>query len=88
MPSAGIELIDSFRKDPEDIPEKASTAPTSESSSSALVVGVPIPSTSQKICSTLEFRFQDLLTKRRQRMSRLLYTGYRFQSMKTKMSMK
>ena len=71
MPSAGIEFIDSFRKDHVDVPEKAFTAPTSESSSSALVVGVPIPSNSQKICSTLEFRFHDLLTKSR-RMSRVL----------------
>ncbi|XWS31708.1 hypothetical protein CRYUN_Cryun23aG0099400 [Craigia yunnanensis] len=84
VPSAGIELIGSFCKDHEDVPEKAFTAPTSESSSSALVVGVSIPLSGQKLCSTLEFRFQDLLTKRQQRMSRFLYTGYRFQSMKTK----
>ncbi|XWS46673.1 hypothetical protein CRYUN_Cryun14cG0087900 [Craigia yunnanensis] len=48
VPSACIELIDSFRKDPQDVPEKASTAPTSESLSSALVLGVPIPSSGQK----------------------------------------
>ncbi|XP_022758013.1 DNA mismatch repair protein PMS1 isoform X2 [Durio zibethinus] len=84
VPSAGIELIESFSKNPEGILEKASTALTSESLSSALVVSVPMPSSGQRICSTLEFRFQDLLTKRRQRMSRILYTGDRFQSMKTK----
>ncbi|XVF32753.1 hypothetical protein REPUB_Repub17cG0110400 [Reevesia pubescens] len=84
VPSADIELIDSLHKDPEDVPEKASTAPTLESSSSSLVVAVAIRSSGQKICSTLEFKFQDLLTKRRQMMSRELYTGYRFQRMKTK----
>ncbi|TYG90047.1 hypothetical protein ES288_A12G152200v1 [Gossypium darwinii] len=71
VPSAGTEHSDLFHKNPEDVPEKASTVPTSESLSSALI-----------ICSTLEFRFEDLLTKRRQRMSRVLYTGYRFLSMK------
>ncbi|XVF72607.1 hypothetical protein PTKIN_Ptkin12aG0134300 [Pterospermum kingtungense] len=86
VPSASVELIDSFCKDPGDIPEKASTASTSEASSSALAVDVPIPSSGQKIYSTLEFRFQDLLTKRRQMMSRVLYAGYRFQSMKKKRS--
>ncbi|XVE73307.1 hypothetical protein DITRI_Ditri11bG0107100 [Diplodiscus trichospermus] len=84
VPSSGIEFIDSFCKDPEDIPEKASRAPTTESSSSALVLDVPIALSGQKIYSTLEFRFQDLLAKRQKRMSRILYTGYRYQSMKMK----
>lgn len=88
VPSADIELMDSFHKDPGDVPEKASTASTSESLSSALVVDVSIPLSGQKMYSTLEFRFQDLLTKRRQMMSRVLYTGYRFKSMKKKRSMK
>lgn len=88
MPSADIELMDSFHKDPGDVAEKASTASTSESLSSALVVDVSIPLSGQKMYSTLEFRFQDLLTKRRQMMSRVLYTGYRFKSMKKKRSMK
>ncbi|KAA3462489.1 DNA mismatch repair protein PMS1 [Gossypium australe] len=81
-PSAGTELIDLFHKNPEDVPEKASTVPTSESLSSALIVDAPVPPSDKKICSTLEFRFEDLLTKRRQRMSRVLYTGYRFLRMK------
>nr|KJB49942.1 hypothetical protein B456_008G146300 [Gossypium raimondii] len=82
VPSAGTELIDLFHKNPEDVPEKASTVPTSESLSSALIVDAPVPPSDKKICSTLEFRFEDLLTKRRQRMSRVLYTGYRFLGMK------
>ncbi|XP_040962778.1 DNA mismatch repair protein PMS1 isoform X2 [Gossypium hirsutum] len=82
VPSAGTELIDLFHKNPEDVPEKASTVPTTESLSSALIVDAPVPPSDKKICSTLEFRFEDLLTKRRQRMSRVLYTGYRFLGMK------
>ncbi|KAH1073988.1 hypothetical protein J1N35_026316 [Gossypium stocksii] len=82
VPSVGTELIDLFHKNPEDVPEKASTVPTSEYLSSALIVDAPVPPSDKKICSTLEFRFEDLLTKRRQRMSRVLYTGYRFLSMK------
>lgn len=88
MPSAGTELIDLCHKNPEDVPEKASTVPTSESLSSALIVDAPIPPSDKKICSTLEFRFEDLLTKRQQRMSKELYTSYRFLSMKKKRSMK
>ncbi|KAB2052684.1 hypothetical protein ES319_A12G139800v1 [Gossypium barbadense] len=82
VPSAGTEHSDLFHKNPEDVPEKASTVPTSESLSSALIVDASVPLSDKKICSTLEFRFEDLLTKRRQRMSRVLYTGYRFLSMK------
>ncbi|KAK8509841.1 hypothetical protein V6N13_093685 [Hibiscus sabdariffa] len=68
----------------EDVPEKASTVPTSESLSSALVVHPPKPPSDKKICSVLEFKFQDLLTKRRQRMSRALHTSYGFLRMKKK----
>ncbi|GMI69429.1 POSTMEIOTIC SEGREGATION 1 [Hibiscus trionum] len=69
---------------PEDVLEKASTVPTSESLSSALVVHAPRPPSDKKICSILEFKFQDLLTKRRERMSRALHTSYRFLGMKKK----
>ncbi|KAE8671299.1 DNA mismatch repair protein PMS1 [Hibiscus syriacus] len=88
VPYAGKELIDLFHKNPEDVPEKALTVPTLESLSSALVVDAPIPPSDKKICSILEFRFQDLLAKRQQRMSRVLHTSYRFLSMKKKRSMK
>lgn len=49
---------------------------------SGLAVDTPKTSSGQKICSTLEFSFQNLASKRQQRMSRLLRNNHKFQSLK------
>lgn len=51
---------------------------------SGSTVDAPKPSSSQKICSTLQFSFQDLASKRRQRMSRLLGSNHNFLSVQMK----
>ncbi|GFZ19434.1 DNA mismatch repair protein [Actinidia rufa] len=44
----------------------------------------PLPSSGSKICSTLQFSFKDLRTRRQQRLSRLQFSNYKSGRMKIK----
>ncbi|XP_050238999.1 DNA mismatch repair protein PMS1 isoform X2 [Mercurialis annua] len=72
-PSKGLENMS------EDLIVKTPSLPSS------LLLDVPKPS-SQKICSTLQFSFQELKAKRQQRLSRLQFSNYKSGGMKMKRS--
>ncbi|GKV04896.1 hypothetical protein SLEP1_g16990 [Rubroshorea leprosula] len=75
-------LVASSNKDLENMEDNSFAAPPSQSF--GLAVDAPVPSSGQKICSTLQFSFQDLVSKRQQRMSRVLSSSNRFQIVKMK----
>lgn len=56
--------------------------------SSGPILDSPRPSSGLQRCSTLQFSFQDLKTKRQQRLSRLQFTGYKHANVKLKRSLK
>lgn len=86
-PKANLASITSSSKDPNDMSEDhASEAPLSQPSGSLL--DSPAPSSGLKICSTLQFSFQDLRARRQQRLARLQSISPKFGAMNTKRSLK
>ncbi|CAL5352312.1 unnamed protein product [Camellia sinensis] len=63
--------------------DRSDAAPPLQSSISPSVTPMP-PSCGVKICSTLQFSFKDLRTRRQQRLSRLQSSNYTCQKMKIK----
>lgn len=85
-PKANLASITSSSKDPNDMSEDhASEAPLSQPSGSLL--DSPAPSSGLKICSTLQFSFQDLRARRQQRLARLQSISPKFGAMNTKRSL-
>ncbi|XP_059659544.1 DNA mismatch repair protein PMS1 isoform X2 [Cornus florida] len=83
LPLADVKLTastsENFINMSEDLPD---AAPPLQPSGSSL--DIPSPSSGLKICSTLQFSFKDLRTRRKQRLSRLQSSNYTCGRMNTK----
>ncbi|KAE8009504.1 hypothetical protein FH972_005936 [Carpinus fangiana] len=82
VPSFTTASVASSSKDHKNTPEYLSVSASLHSSGP--ILDAPRPSSGLQRCSTLQFSFQDLKTKRQQRLSRLQFTGYKHGNVKMK----